>query len=188
VEPAATSYVSRTTVILLVAAAAAALVVLIVSASLLLSAGDDSDGEPSPGVRYDLELRRVMTSEAGNCDSASPGQAIFCDGAGMRYTLGPPELDGDQVESVSAQESSYDDGQWLVRVTLDDDGTATFARLTTELTETQKNDMKRLIAVVADGRVVTAPQVTSPITEGKIDITGAFTKSDAEALVERMTN
>lgn len=187
-EPAAPSYVSRTTVILLVAAIAAAVIVVVVLASLRLSGGDDPDAEASPGIRYDLELRRVKTSEAGSCDSASRGQVIFCDETGTRYTLGPPELDGNQVESVLARESPYDDGKWLVRVTLDEDGTAAFARLTTELAETEEDSMKRLIAVVADGRVLTAPQVTSPITEGKIDISGAFGKSDAEALVEHMTN
>jgi hypothetical protein len=184
VEPVASS-ISRRSAVLLVSAAAAAVVVLIVSAALLISGGDDPDAEPSAAVRYGLEIRRVQSSVPGDCEGPTPAPAVFCDGTGTRYTLGPPELDGTQVRSVDAKQSTYDDGQGLIRISLDETGAATFAQLTTQLSETGQEGR---VAVVVDGQVVTAPLVTSPITEGQIDISGAFSKSDAEDLVARMSS
>lgn len=41
------------------------------------------------------------------------------------------------------------------------------------------------LAIVADGRILAAPTITSPITGGSMTLSGRFTREEAEALVQR---
>lgn len=43
-----------------------------------------------------------------------------------------------------------------------------------------------MIAIVIDGKIVSAPKLNEPITGGKFHITGNFTKEEMEELAEKL--
>lgn len=85
-----------------------------------------------------------------------------------------PFMDTSSVDSatVESQGSIH-----AVSLHLNEEGTTTFAQVTKELAE----DYGR-IAVVVDGRVVSAPSVSQELTDGVISITGDFSLEEANAL------
>jgi preprotein translocase subunit SecD len=132
---------------------------------------------PSPSER----------SEATNNDNAVPGTAIrpsapagsvvMGDADGHQYLLGPVELDGAQIEAVTARPNPTKPNSWEVDIAMTATGKAAFAELT------RVNTGQRFAIVVA-GRVVSAPEITAVIDEGKVRITGSFTQREAGALAD----
>lgn len=97
-----------------------------------------------------------------------PDQAIAFDvpssgvGRWMGYLLGPVVVDNDGVARAS---TAWDEGgRPLVTATLTEAASIRFAELT-------RGSIGRQIAITLDGKVLTAPYVTSPITDGRIQIT-----------------
>lgn len=129
-----------------------------------------------------VQFRRVLTAAPGTCASPAP-EGTACGSDGMRYTLGKVELDGGNVSGVKAGAGTGVD--WIVNLTLDQEGTQAFGRLTTDLAK--KTPPQNQLAIVVNGRAVTAPTVMSPITAGKIQISSNFTKSAAEKLAAEIT-
>ncbi|MET7334398.1 hypothetical protein [Nonomuraea sp. NPDC005650] len=74
---------------------------------------------------------------------------------------------------------------WVVQVTLNNTDSAKFAALTSALYQlpTPRNQL----AIVIDGKVVTAPAITQPISGPALEISGAFTQKDATDLARRLT-
>ena len=130
-----------------------------------------------------VEFRRVLTAAQGSCPSPLP-KGIVCDPNGMRYTVGKVELDGSHVSEVKAAQSPDQPG-WYITLTLDEQGARLFAALTTQLAALQPP--KNQLAIVVGGQVAAAPTVTSAITAGKVQISGNYTKKDAEALATKIT-
>jgi len=132
---------------------------------------------PSPSER----------SEATNNDNAVPGTAIrpsapagsvvMGDTDGHRYLLGPVELDGAQIETVSARPNPTKPNSWEVDIAMTATGKAAFTELT------RVNTGQRFAIVVA-GLVVSAPEITTVIDEGKVRITGSFTQREAGILAD----
>ncbi|HWA91914.1 MAG TPA: hypothetical protein VG889_17880 [Rhizomicrobium sp.] len=83
-------------------------------------------------------------------------------------------LTGDHIRDARA-DFDQRSGQPVVSIRFDDAGTAAFARVT------RANVGKRL-AIVLNGRILTAPQIMEPITGGALQITGNFTTADAERI------
>lgn len=84
------------------------------------------------------------------------------------------------LDSSSVTESSVVDagsGSYAVRIVFNEDGAKTFATVTKELSE----DIGR-IAIMIDGRVVSAPSVSEEIDGGEVYISGNFSKAAANAL------
>jgi preprotein translocase subunit SecD len=133
-----------------------------------------------------VEFRRVLKAEAGGCASASPAASdpTVCGLDGYKYVLGKVELDGNHVAEVQAAQSTDALG-WHVNLTLDDQGAKLFATLTTDLST--KNPPLNQLAIVVRGKVAAAPTVMSPITGGKLQITGNYTKDKAEELTKQIT-
>jgi preprotein translocase subunit SecD len=125
----------------------------------------------------------VVKSGPGTCDAASPAPQVACDGDGNRYTLGKVEVDGTHVRTVKAEAGQT--GSWFLLLTFDDEGKKVFAGLTAELAQLAPPDNQ--IAIVVRGSVVTAPTVQSAITDGQVQITGTFSKEDAEKLADQIT-
>lgn len=148
-------------------------------AFLLLS--DDDEGSPAaaegttPASPGSVQLRRVIS--AVPCTD----QAADC-ADGLRYKLGQVELDGGHIESVKAE---LGQGTWQILMTLDDDGAKLFGKLTTELAA--KGPPANQLAIEVRGRVVSAPAVQGAITDGRVQISGKFTKESAEQLVADIT-
>ena len=117
-------------------------------------------------------------------------QIVSCDAAaGTEYVLDVAKVQGEEVTSASAQLSAAN-GQWMVLLHFNSEGTAAFGTLTTELyskyytsaaadPNAQALDQ---VAIVMDGNVISAPEIQQPITDGQAQITGSFTRSAAQQL------
>lgn len=86
-------------------------------------------------------------------------------------------LDQTALKSAVAAKSWQD--YWQVNFSLTPDGTKQFAEITGQ------NIGKRL-AIVIDGRLITAPIIQSSITGGEGQITGTFTEQEAKDLAAKI--
>jgi preprotein translocase subunit SecD len=165
------------------------LVAIVVTGIVLFVNQSDDKPAAAPAARTKpsdptaVEFRRVLSVKAGTCPTPSPASTA-CDAKGMRYTLGKVELDGSNVTEVKTgiQENG---GSWYVGLTLDPAGTKLFAQLTTNLS--QQTPPANQLAIVVHNQVATAPSVMSPITAGKIEISGGYTRDSAEELATKIT-
>lgn len=90
--------------------------------------------------------------------------------AKMMLRLGPALMTGESIKKAKADAS---DGDWKIYFTLTDEGASEFDEITTR-------NANRQLAILLDYRVLSAPTIREPITEGTGEITGKFTRQDAE--------
>ena len=114
---------------------------------------------------------------------------VSCDQFGtMKYVLGPVEMSGDAVEDAVAGQATTQTGaptgQWAVNITLDDEGTRTFAGISQRLFGAA--EPLNQFAFVIDGQVLSAPTMNAQILDGRPQITGAFTQQDAETIADQI--
>jgi preprotein translocase subunit SecD len=100
-----------------------------------------------------------------------------------KYELGPVLITGDAIKKATAV---YDAGGassvgtgWEIDFTLTSAGAETFGDVTTAMVGQQ-------LAIVVDNRVISAPTVQQPITNGTGRITGGFTKTRAQDLATQL--
>jgi preprotein translocase subunit SecD len=179
---------SRAPLILVIVLGVVLVVVLAVGAVVLFRADTSSEGKGSTRAATPeaVQFRPVLAAEQGGCTATpSPSaDSTACGPDGVRYTLGKVELDGTHVSEVKPA-GSEGSGGWIVGLTLDDEGSQKFSRLTSELTS--KPAPQNQLAIVVRGRVITAPTVMSAITGGKVEISSDFTQQEAEQLAEEIT-
>lgn len=163
-------------------------VVLVAGVVVLLRISDSNQSGSTPTTKpapEAVQFRRIVKTEPGACATTSATtttpDGTACGSDGVRYTLGKVELDGSRVSEVKAALRDT----WYVGLSLDQEGARLFDRLTTDLAA--QTPPQNQLAIVIHGRVVTAPTVSAPITGGKVEITGNFTKKDAEKLVAEIT-
>jgi preprotein translocase subunit SecD len=138
-------------------------------------------GPDSGGPKASARLLRT------DCDlaprPAKPDDLIIaCDAPGFRYGLGPSELPADAVADAAAVQAP--DGAWAVSVTLTEAAADDFADVTGRLSSVQPP--LNQLAIVLNGAVVSAPAVNERITGGELQISGAFTQEEAEALASSL--
>ena len=122
----------------------------------------------------------MVTAKAGECASPPPAPGIVCGADGTGYTLGKVELDGRNVAKAEAKLSNT---SWLDALQLDDQGGKAFEQLTADVAK--KSPPANQIAIVVDGKVVSAPSVMSAITGGQLEISNArFTQEEARKLAD----
>ncbi len=99
-------------------------------------------------------------------------------GAGVKYALGPAAVTGTQLTTINAALNSQTN-QWIVNFNLNGQGTKALAALTSRLFNNYYNSSTAAetsvldqFAIVLDGKVVEAPQVTRLITGGSGQISG----------------
>lgn len=137
-----------------------------------------TDLEPAPDSLVKQQFDN-LDCDASPAEAAADEPLATCDDAGVKYSLEPASIVGG-IESASA---SIPEGQetWVVTLGLDAEATRTFADLTADLAVSRLQ-----VAVVIDGRVVTAPMVQAPIADGRLQIAGDFTEESATALADRL--
>jgi protein-export membrane protein SecD len=120
----------------------------------------------------------------------SNGDKRFTNGVDVKYRLGKVELTGAALKNASAVfiapgtqglQANVQPG-WRVTFTLNKQGSAQFAAITTRLAQLPEGDPKRRLAIVLDGAIQSAPNIQEPITGGSGEITGDFTEADAKNL------
>jgi preprotein translocase subunit SecD len=104
-----------------------------------------------------------------------------------KYILGPSEVSGKDISSVTASpisagsgSNTYVSSQWQVLLNFNSKGTSDFSKATTALAPTSGQ-----LAVVLDGVVQSAPSIDQgPINGGQAQITGNFTATQAQDLAK----
>jgi preprotein translocase subunit SecD len=121
-------------------------------------------------------------------------QVVSCDSSGNKYALDVAKVPGTQISRAAAALSTTAD-QWYVTLTLKSAGATAFTNLTSELVAkylsgaeagNQDDYWLDTIAVVLDGKVITAPETASPIAGGVAQITGDYTRAQAEELAAQL--
>lgn len=125
----------------------------------------------------------------------NPGtQIVSCDRSGNKYALDVAKVQGTQISDATAELSTASN-QWEVTLRLNSAGTSAFGALTLHQYNTyyraaqagnQDDYWLDTIAVVLDGNVVTAPEIGGPIPGGNAQITGIFTRAQAEELAAQL--
>jgi preprotein translocase subunit SecD len=167
------------------------------SANTLYLAGDESKVSASTlalfkklNCKTDKWQHQIYGDQSQRWDG--PGQIVACDSSGIKYVLGAPIVKGTELKSPSAGLQSTDN-EWVVTFNLNGPGSKSFGTQTTTMynsyfdptanggqgAETSVLDQ---FAIVLDGKVVSAPFVSQPITGGSGQISGSFTQKSATDL------
>jgi preprotein translocase subunit SecD len=152
-------------------------------------------GPNSTTVNESWKATVGYTLNADQYDDTS-SQIVSCDPSGMKYALGPAVFEGPDVTSVNTG-ILQNTTQWVVDLTLNGKAAAAFGTLTTNqfnsyYAKAQAGDLNSQYldqtALVLDGSVQTAPETSSPITAGNVQITGpapnGFTQDQANQLAD----
>lgn len=159
------------------------------------------DPDPLPETAYDTawltegllaEFESFScTSEAALGLSEAPADRplITCDQYGViKYILGPVEMGGETISDAQAMigttSTGATTGQWVVQMTLDDEGTKTFGEISTRMYGA--TPPLNQFAFVLDGLVVSAPEMNGQILDGRPSISGSFTQDSAQALADQL--
>ncbi|HVU32007.1 MAG TPA: protein translocase subunit SecD [Opitutaceae bacterium] len=90
-----------------------------------------------------------------------------------------PEMTGQHISQAIPVMGQF--GNYQVELQFDKTGAKQFADVTTA-------NVGRLLAIVLDGKLSSAPRINEPITGGNAQITGRFTQRDAEVLASNLNN
>ncbi len=120
--------------------------------------------------RINIDIPGVSDANAILEELGKPGSLVFTD---EDYNV---LMTGDMVATAKAGMVETATGQqYVVQLTLTDEGASTFAKITEE-------NLGKRIAIIYDGEVVSAPTVQSAITGGQCEITGLGSYEVAENL------
>lgn len=131
-----------------------------------------------PGMSDPSQVKALLGTTAQmrfhwQANSETHEHVTYADSQGRQYQLDARvAMEGEHITDAAAAFSS-ETGQPVVTFRLDNDGARQFASIT------QKN-VGRVLAVVLDDTVVTAPVINSAITGGRGEIVGSFSMSEAQ--------
>lgn len=105
---------------------------------------------------------------------------LACDEEGNKYLLSAAMIEGTELDDASYG-IPQNDVQYVVTLDFNGEASDVFADVTRAINGTQEQ-----FAIVLDGLVLSAPVVTSPITDGNAQISGDFTAESAESLANSL--
>ena len=136
-------------------------------------------GVAEPEVR--LEGSNRISVELPGVEDADEAVRVIGTTAKMqfvRYDTGEVILEGSMLKKASPfvnQEALRADDMYGVSLEFDNVGTKAFANATNDLVNKyEEGSVGRVIAIVLDGEVISAPGVKDPIVDGKAQIIGGF--------------
>ena len=129
------------------------------------------------------------SAETRNRAQAPPDvPMIACEGGTAKYILGPVEVTGemisDSTSGMAQTQSGASNGQWVVNIVFNGEGTSKFAEVTTRLNALTGNQNQ--FAIVLDGQVISAPTTNAAITDGRPQISGSFNQESAKTLSDQL--
>ena len=122
--------------------------------------------------RINIEIPGVSDANTILAELGKPGSLQFTTSDGTVVLEG---TDVAEAQAGSYTDQMTQDREYVVELTLTDEGAKKFA------TATEENVGKQ-IAIVYDGDVISAPRVNTAITDGRCQITGDFTYEEADQL------
>ena len=177
------------------------------------SQDNSSDSWITEQLLYDAYMTDCKAPGNLTGQAQDPSAAVIScakDGSGATYILGPADIAGTDIANANAGLETTDQGtttnNWVVSLEFDKEGTATFAEVSKRLLAyrdkaaaagsnqngVQSTDsQKAQFAIVLDGLTIMAsgfnPSVVSPITDGRVQITGGFTQAQAKTLANQLS-
>jgi preprotein translocase subunit SecD len=141
---------------------------------------------------HDKNWQQAIYHDNSNLWDAQGNQIVSCDSSGNKYVLDVAKVVGTELSSVSAGLDTTNN-QNVINFGLKSAGAKAFAQLTSTMyskyfTSATTNNPLDDFAIVLDGKVVSAPQVTSPITTGSGMITGGGTSGFTQAQATELAN
>ena len=148
------------------------------------SAGGQGQGatQITPEIQKQFDEIDCAKSAAERQGKIEPADQLLvtCDSDGFKYILGPTAVEGTHLNGADAGLPSSGVGSWQVNLSFDGTGTKQFAQTTKDLVN--KQSPQNQFAIVLDGQVVSAPVVQGEIPNGRAEITGNFSQSEAKDL------
>ena len=177
------------------------------------SQDNSSDSWITEQLLYDAYMTDCRAPGNLTGQAQDPSAAVIScakDGSGSTYILGPADIAGTDIANANAGLETTDQGtttnNWVVSLEFDKEGTAAFAEVSKRLLAyrdkaaaagTSQNGVqstdsqKAQFAIVLDGLTIMAsgfnPSVVSPITDGRVQITGGFTQAQAKTLANQLS-
>ena len=177
------------------------------------SQDNSSDSWITEQLLYDAYMTDCRAPDNLTGQAQDPSVAVIScakDGSGSTYILGPADIAGTDIANANAGLETTDQGtttnNWVVSLEFDKEGTAAFAEVSKRLLAyrdkaaaagsnqngVQSTDsQKAQFAIVLDGLTIMAsgfnPSVVSPITDGRVQITGGFTQAQAKTLANQLS-
>jgi preprotein translocase subunit SecD len=139
-------------------------------------------GDP---LQWQPDAATTAAFQAYTCAQPKPADVaekpmITCDEDGQfKYLLGPAVVEGRDLSNAYAG-VPQNQFSWMVFLEFSSQGGKKFGTATTFLS--QKPDGQNRFAIVLDAKVMSAPSVKNPILDGKAQIEGQFSESDARDL------
>jgi preprotein translocase subunit SecD len=172
---------SNTGIIVVITLATVVAVALVTAAFVLTPWKHDS---PARAARP-LLIQQVTASAAGGCaggSGSSTGQGVpALDGtACYQLASGLTITEFEKVDLVAPGKGP----SWGILLTLRPTDAVAFGRLTTQVY--REAEPRNQLALVIDGKVVSVPTVREPISGGKVQIEGRFSKDAASHIVDQL--
>lgn len=157
-----------------------------------LTIEDDINAGRSFLPEYDDLGNIVAVYEVGPADIAAHRQGICNDGLDCsRLPTVPSLLTGAEVDSALALFGQYADSAWTVQLNMTGEGAGRFAAVTGLLAQYPMGTPNRRLAIVLDGAVVSAPEISASVgPEGITGGTAVITlgaSEDVQAEAEDLT-
>ena len=134
----------------------------------------------TPDERWAQRFSRFTCAQADDIADDPSKPLLACDEEGATYQLSPAIITGTELNDASY---GIPQGQaaYVVNLDFNGDATDTFAEVTRALAGTGE-----LFAIVLDRVVLSAPQVTNPITDGNAQISGDFDAVSSKSLANSL--
>ncbi|MFJ4685361.1 protein translocase subunit SecD [Streptomyces sp. NPDC088789] len=142
--------------------------------------GKDTDASAPPSERSGA------TEPKGQADPS--GEQVLSDESGRPLRLKAADLTGQDVKGADAQFDPQSGTGWYVTVDFSDTGRDRWTQVTAEAACHPVGDPQRQVAIVLDGKIISAPQVDpsvgcgAGIPGGSTQITGSFDDAEAREL------
>src|SRR5262249_29188466 len=112
---------------------------------------------------------------------AAADYLLACDDHGTKYLLEPAAWQGSAKNASARAEHEPGTNAWVVDYQLGAEGTRVLARLSRKLM-----DSGQLLAMVVDGRVLSAASFNGVVTDGSVQVGGNLDKTKANALADEL--
>ena len=100
-------------------------------------------------------------------------------GAQLFFVKRDQEMDGENIVNAFVNMTQF--GQREIILNFNADGAVQFGNIT-------KNNIDRMLAIILDGKLYSAPAIQSAITGGNAQITGNFSREDAENIANALVS
>ena len=176
------------------------------------SEDSSSDSWISEKMIYDAYMLDCTAPDNLTGETQDPAEAVIScakDGTGRAYILGPADIAGTNIANAASGLETTSQGtttnKWIVSLEFNAEGTDEFSAVSERLiayrdkasagggqANPQSTDsQKAQFAIVLDGLTIMAsgfnPDVTSAITDGRVQITGGFTQAQANTLANQLS-